>query len=198
MNKVLIIGSGFSSHQVSDYDYKLNGWEIVVINNGWMACPDIFDYHMYPNDYIRDREKICKYLPHQKHFVYTQDDLSPYGGQTACGKSATLNISYAVLRRLNPRMIGYLGCDMNYTPTEDGSTSIYGIGFDVKTHKIPDPDKMVNLFGKNDPDYLRTIYTRFSTISQQHNCEVYNFSSDTKTRLPYQQVHPKDIDYESQ
>jgi len=193
MTKVLIVGSGFTANEVNDYDYKNNGWTIVAINNGWMACANYFDYHMYPNDYTRDRKVVPNYLPHQKYFVYTQDDLRPYGGQAACGQSATLNIGYAVLRRLKPRVIGFLGCDMNYTPREDGATAIYGVGHDIATRGISDPDSMVKRFGKDDPNYLHDIYTRFSNVAKEHNCDVYNFSSDENTRLPYPKASPEDF-----
>lgn len=192
MKKVLLIGSGFSSIEYFDYPYKINGWDIVVVNNGWQVCPDEFDYHVFPRDYkLYPKE----YYEHQHKVCYTQTTLDKFGGQNACGMSATLNVGYWILDMLEPKVIGFLGCDMNYTPKADGSTHIYGIGNDIKRYGEADPDRMVRIFGDNDPNYLENIYMRFAHKAMEHcRCEVVNFSSDPDTRLPYAKARPEDFD----
>ena len=50
MNKVLILGSGFSAKQFDDYDYKSNGWTVVAVNNGYYAT-DLWDYWIHSEDF---------------------------------------------------------------------------------------------------------------------------------------------------
>ena len=192
MNKVVLIGSGFSAHQVNDYDYKGNGWTIAVVNGGWKACPETFDYHIHPKDYL----PYCpeSYLPHQQHFPEYKESLDKFGGQKACGMSATLNVSYWILDNLKPDVLGFLGCDMNYTPKEDGSTHIYGVGNDIQQRGEADPDRMVRIYGKNNPNYLTDIYMRLAIEAEKYNgCKVVNLSTDPDTRLPYDKARPEDF-----
>jgi len=54
---------------------------------------------------------------------------------------------------------------------------------------------MVKNYGKDDPNYLENIYLRFSNIAlEQHNTQVYNFSSIQDTRLPYPKNNPRNFE----
>jgi len=183
--KVLLIASGFSAKQIDDYPYKQEGWTIVAINNGYRICD--WDYWVRPNDF-RGEQAVPK--EHQTIVRAYSPALRKYGGQRACGNSITLNAGYWALSELAPSVMAFLGCDMNYKPALDGSTSIYGIGNDIKLNGIPDPDRMVRVHGKDDPNYLTNIYQRLATIAGEHNCEVVNVSTDPDTRLPYKKVKP--------
>lgn len=191
MNKVLLIASGLSANQYKDYDYKSNGWTIVAINNGWQITND-WSHWIRPPDYKGMRPKALS--RHQKIVERYSIQILKYGGQNACGFSITLTAGYWSLSELNPDVIGFLGADMNYTPDKNGKTHIYGVGHDIKANGISDPDRMVKVYGKNDPDYLKNIYMRFHDIAKDEGCAVYNFSTDENTRLPYTKAHPKDFD----
>lgn len=191
MNKVLLLASGMSASEVHDYDYKANGWTIVAINNGWQVTED-WDIWVRPPDFdgkrpevIKDTQEVCKqYSESLKHF----------GGHKACGYSITLCASYYSLWKYKPDVMGFLGCDMNYTPDADGNTHIYGIGSDIKKRGIPDPDRMVQQYAKGNENYLNDIYMRLvSEAERWSNCKVYNLSSVIDTRLPYNKAKPFDF-----
>jgi hypothetical protein len=187
--KVLVLASGLSANEISKYDYKQNGWSIVVVNNGWRACED-WDYWVRANNYRGDRPTIninqieCKKYNHI---------LNEYGGHLACGYSITLCASYYAIHTIKPTVIGYLGADMNYEPDKNGDTHIYGLGDDIKRNNIPDPDRMVEKYGTNDPNYLENIYLRFGNIAKENGCDVVNFSSEPNSRLPYRKGNPNEF-----
>lgn len=193
MSKVLILASGLSANEVNDYRYEENDWTIVAVNNGWLATDD-WSYLVHSTDYkgtlpdsddLRDDQVVTnKYRP----------TLHKFGGHEACGYSITLAGSYYALDLLKPTVIGYLGADMNYTPNDKGSTHIYGVGYDIKTHGKPDPDRMVAKWGKGDPNFLENIYNRFADEAKKLGCDVYNFSSIEDTRLPYPKASPRDFE----
>ena len=190
MNKVLLLASGMSAKQYHDYPYKENGWTIVAVNNGWQVT-DEWDHWVRPPDYRGVKPK--EYLEHQSEVKRYSTQLNMFGGQKACGYSITLNAGYWALGELKPDIIGLLGADMNYTPDEDGNTHIYGVGYDIKTKGVSDPDRMVKVHGNNDPEYLNTIYMRLVEYAEKQNCKVYNLSRDIETRLPYERVRPEDL-----
>lgn len=190
MTKVLILASGMSAKEVHDYKYKENGWTIVAVNNGWMATEE-WDHWVYSSDYKGNSPEKIK--PHQTKCQKYGHILNKYGGHRKCGYSITLCAGYYTLYTLKPKVIGFLGADMNYTPDENGHTHIYGVGFDIKTRGVPDPDRMVEHWSKGDPDYLTNIYNRFKGVAQESRCSVYNFSSMEDTRLPYPKASPNDF-----
>lgn len=188
MKKVLLIASGLSAKQVTDFPYKESGWIIVAISNGWKACESEWDYWVRANDF---RGEKPLQLTHQHIVPAYGKSLKKFGGQKECGFSITLNAGYWVLDQLEPNVIGFLGADMNYTPNEGGHTHIYGVGYDIQKNKISDPDRMVRVHGNNSPTYLTEIYERFADIAKQQNCEVVNLSKDIETRLPYPRSLPE-------
>ena len=186
-----MVASGFSASQINEYDYKGNGWTIVAINNGWLACPKIWDHWVKPGDY--KGQKPEKVLSHQSIVPRYRNHLNKFGGQKACGYSITLNAAYWALEELKPSVIGFLGADMNYTPNENGDTHIYGVGYDIQKNKVPDPDRMVERYGKEDPNFLNNIYMRLAEKAEERNCKVYNLSHTIETRLPYERINPCNV-----
>lgn len=191
MSKVLLLASGFSAKQVHDFDYKGNGWTIVAVNNGWLACPELWDYWVKAPD--NKGKKPDEILSHQTVVPRYRPQLDKYGGQKACGYSITLNAGYWALAELKPTVLGFLGADMNYTPDDKGHTHIYGVGYDIKKNKKSDPDKMVERHSNGDENYLETIYMRLSDKAKEQNCAVYNLSQNIDTRLPYERLKPQDV-----
>jgi hypothetical protein len=190
--KILILASGLSAKQIDDYDYKKNGWTIVAVNNAWQVIPNTWDYWIRANDYKGKRPE--KIQGGQVEVQQYRDVLNQYGGHHTCGFSITLCASYYSLYKLKPKVIGFLGADMNYTPDENGNTHIYGVGFDIQQNGIPDPDRMVKRYGAGNDNYLNDIYLRFAKIAKENNCAVYNFSQNIETRLPYERVSVGEYD----
>lgn len=190
MKKVLLLAAGPSARQYYDYDYKANGWTVVAVNNGWQVT-DEWEHWVRPPDFKGDKPK--EFLEHQSMVQRYSSQLAKYGGQKACGYSITLNAGYWALAELQPDVLALLGADMNYTPDKDGNTHFYGIGYDIKTKGIPDPDRMVKKHGNDDPNYLNKIYLRLVEYAEKQNCKVYNVSQNIETRLPYERVKPEDL-----
>jgi hypothetical protein len=191
MNKVLLIASGMSAKEVHDYDYKANGWTIVAINNGWRVTED-WDLWVHAGDFDGERPEVIKDT--QEECKKYADSLKHFGGHKECGYSITLCASYYSLWKYKPDVMGFLGCDMNYTPDADGNTHIYGVGSDIKKRGIPDPDRMVAQYAKGNENYLNDLYMRLvSEAESWSNCKVYNLSSVTDTRLPYNKAKPVDF-----
>lgn len=191
MTKVLMVASGKSATEIHDYDYKANGWTIVAINNGWAAAPELWDHWVRAGDFKGKRPENI--LPHQQECRRYGTALGAYGGQAACGYSITLNAGYWALHTLRPTVMGFLGADMNYTPSADGATHFYGVGWDIENNAggIPDPDRMVNVYGKDNKEtYLNDIYMRLNECAEKQACKVFNFSSIKDTRLPYTKAKP--------
>ena len=191
-DKVLMVGSGQSATQSKDYDYESNQWLIIGVNHGWQAAP-YWNVVVHSNDCPRDQ--LPKETPDKIVTYQYGEALSDFGGQQACGYSIMLNASYWVLKWLEPRVIAYLGADMNYIPDKDGKTHFYGIGTDIQSG-MSDPDRMTMTYGQNDPEYLTGLYRRFEDVAnKQRNCTVYNFSDDARSRLPYDHRTPQEIDH---
>ena len=187
-DKVLIIGSGPSAREYTNYPYIDNGWSVVCVNHAWTIEPEC-DMWVTASDYqsagglMPDKE-----MPRNNDYGLT---LNHFGGHNECGFSITLAAAYNVLWMFKPKVVGFLGCDMNYTPDENGHTHIYGVGLDIKKDGVPDPDKMVAKQSHGKENYLENIYNRFADMANERDCAVFNLSTDPDTRLPYVQTTPE-------
>ena len=209
IENVIIVGSGKTATDIRDWDIDPTTTKVVVVNNAWTATSK-WDFFIVSPDYKKElpaveflspkqmftRDGRLVYDPNAKKLALLPDRgysaaLFPFGGHEECGYSITLNAAYWTLLFLRPKRIGFIGCDMNYTPSEDGATAFYGIGDDIKENGIPDPDRMVDVHLGGGEDALEKIYQRFSDIAKGNNIEVVNFSKDPDTRLPYPQVEFK-------
>lgn len=181
MNRILLIGSGKSATKIATLNLSRFS-HIVAVNHGWMATEQ-WNYWFHSRDF---NGKFPEIRPDQTEILTYDEQLAKYGGEGECGFSVMLNASYYVLAEFDPQEICYLGADMNYTPASDGSTHIYGVGFDIKKNGKSDPDLMVERYGGEDPNFLSNLYTRFAIISGEAGCKLWNLSGDPHSRLPYQ------------
>ena len=192
-HKVLIVASVLSAFEIDDYPYKEKEWWIVAVNHGWKVSND-WDTLVHSS--------IVKDLPQSAGNRLVTDQygeiVNQFGGHKQCGFSMTLGTAYFSLAMYTPMVMGFLGCDMNYEPDSEGRTCIYGVGSDIKKNGMSDPDRMVMQHGKNNPDFLEEVYMRFiyAAAAHPHNCSVYNFSNEEKTRLPYAKKRPEEVDAE--
>lgn len=180
--KFLIVGSGLSASQVHERDYRKEGFTLIAVNHGWMACEDSFTWWIRSNDFEGTRPP--KFSEGQHEVISYSRELDKFGGQNACGWSIALNAGYWALAQ-KPEVIAFVGCDMDYTKDENGNTHIYGVGLDIKKQGFSDPILMCKLHGKGNPNYLRDIYLRLQNKAHERGCQVLNASKSEKTRLPY-------------
>jgi hypothetical protein len=201
MNKVLILASGPSVQQVNEYDYKSNGWTIVAVNNACHAYEN-FDYWVYPRDFCGERPKLNDHQKEIKEEHYLPA-LENHGGLRACvgAGSITIGALYWALDALKPGVIAVLGSDMNYDPGPNGETAFYGVGYDIKgkTRSKGKPDPFFQAArspnkGTYPPgEFMIYLFARFMVHAKNQNTRVVNFSTDSKTILPYIRLSPDEI-----
>lgn len=195
--KVLVVASGRSANMFQDYEYKANGWIVVALNNGWRATKDQWDYWVHADDFPGPKPvpKKNQIVAGGKEYI---EALNAYGGHKSCGYTMGPIAGYYALWKVKPKVIGYLGADMNYTPDENGSTHFYGVGYDIKRNGVADPDRMAKIHGRKmgmTPDrYIHHIFTRLGEVARESGCAIYNLSKDPNTRLPYEQTTPEVFD----
>jgi hypothetical protein len=203
MKKVLVIASGRSSNEFSDYPYQKNGWTIVVINNAWKICEN-FDYWIHPKDFCGQRpQKINETQVVVNESMY-MSALSNHGGELECMGAGSIALAalYWSLDCLKPNIIGLLGCDMDYTPDQNGDTHFYGKGYDIqkKTRSRGTPDPLFQAHrSKNRKSYppsefITYLYSRFLCESKKSNdTRIINLSSSENTMLPYTRIKPSEV-----
>lgn len=194
-DKVLILGSGHSALEVTKYPYVDNGWTIVAVNNAWKATDD-WSYLMLSTDFYGDRPNTsCP--PHNKKTItnkYT-DVLHHYGGHHKCGYSITCCTGYWCLWTLSPKVLAFLGCDLNYVPNDNGDTHFYGQGFDIKKHGVSDYERFLQQYRDDQfNNSAELIYARLQYYALKDRCKVYNLSSDPDTVLPFKQTTAEKLD----
>ena len=131
--KTLLIGSGIDAAQASKWE--LEGWTVCALNNSWSIIPDLLNYHIRAGDWIPAKNnRVPKgfYTPDGPVMIsYKEYDSKiqkeKFGGQgVGIGSTMFFNGAYWILGNLNPSLIGFIGCSMNY-PNGDANT-FYGGG----------------------------------------------------------------------
>jgi hypothetical protein len=200
-DKVLILGSGFSIKQFHDYPYRDEGWFVVAANKSFMFDMDAWDLavmtHSCQNVTRFGDEWKRKMKPHQRMTTGydSAKTVGRFGKAQSRGMTIILCTAYYILAEYEPKVIGFLGCDMNYNLDENGkpkgNTTFYGVGDDFRERGISDPDYMAKHWSRWGT--LEDQYNKFNDNAVKQNCKLVNFSSDPKTRLPFPQVKPEDI-----
>lgn len=196
--KVIVIGSGPSAKNIIDYD--IGEWKLATINNAWKIRND-WDYGIYADDMPNDRPPYSEGKivvtgfngPQNPDETLSTDQKRGY--HRALKELGTLGITmffaatYWVIWYLKPDTVGFIGCDMDYTPTEDGSTHFYGVGHDIKERGIPDPNKALAETFRHEQDPVehgfKYCFDELTRVSQERCIKLINFSDNEKSRLPY-------------
>ena len=183
-DRVLIVGSGLSGDRLKRLRRPL-AITTIAVNHGWMHNLSLVDWWLHSDDFIGTRPELQE---HQREVKRYGKEINAWGGHDKLGYSIALNAVYWAAFH-GAQEIGLIGCDMNYKPV-DGKTHVYGIGLDIKKTGEPDPDKMVRLHGKDDPDYLSKIYMQAVEVTRR---KIVNLSTDPDSRLPYERVDLQDF-----
>jgi hypothetical protein len=194
MNKVIVCGSGPGG---VDYINKYNTeqYTIVGVNNVWKGT-EKWNHLIYAGDYY-DKDKI-KYTSEQKlhsrnlnmgfekSYKWGSGDMQWDKARVYCGLPIYFTTMYWALYYLKPQMIGCIGFDMDYTPQPDGSTSFYGLGYDMSTRGVPDPLYQFRKFYKDLKDPMGTLLKRLEDKSSEVGCKIVNLSDNPKTQLKWE------------
>lgn len=204
--KVICIGSGRNMPLINEWDTE--GITICGVNNTWKGT-DKWDVLLHAGDYPY-KKQIKKTRPEQK--IVSRNGLEgfiySYTGCSSCpdepkkmdfeearihlGLPIYFTLTYWVLHYLNPTHIGFLGFDMNYNPGENGETTFYGTGYDMKKRGVPDPlyqFRTVPEYKKHGDAMMGILMDRLNM--RRFGCDLYNLSDDPTSILPWKQI---DID----
>lgn len=200
--KVICLGSGKNMPLINDWN--TDGITICGVNNIWKGT-DKWDVLLHSGDYPFKSE-ITKTRPNQT--IVSRDGkmgyTKSYVAMSSCetepkklpwkearihlGLPIYFTLSYWVLHYLKPTHIGFLGFDMNYVPDEKGSTTFYGVGYDMQNRGIPDPlyqFRNIEAYKKHD-NMMEILLERL--IMRKGSCELYNLSDDPSSVLPWQKI----------
>lgn len=191
---VILIGSGRFANEIKQTD--LSGHTIVTMNNAWKLYPD-FDYAIYANDMAKEHRPVKKRENQQlvTGLVGPRLDDRPIAqynekGYLKCRKEmealgypvplTTLTVSgFWCLWYLQPKLLGFIGCDMDYTPDENGHTHFYGVGHDIQKRGIPDP------FLRRSKEEIMESLVKMEEYATSIGAELVNYSSNPHTILPF-------------
>lgn len=196
-DKVLIVGSGKTAPQIKDWN--LAGWSLVTMNNAHMVRPD-WEFAGFSPDLPKERQPVDN-VPFQYTFSALtgpkgNDERLPSTGQRGFEfalrhynkqhlDTTFFGITYWVLRFLQPRIVGFMGCDMNYDLVND-STHFYGMGLDTGNNQPPDPLRFFKAAGLDPAKCLIEL----QNDANKQGCELVNFSKEL-SRLPYNHIQWK-------
>jgi len=167
--KVLIVGSGANCREVNTWN--TSGYSVFVMNNAWKAVNN-WDYLYYPGDFhdlptpMEGKNLITGAFINHFLSKFNLDRISYHA-------TALFSATYFAMYALKPKLIGYIGTDMNY--------SIEGNAFYGKS--IPDPlrfgEEVLNLWLKelvNDAKSLKIKLVNFSNGPSRLPFERVKFS----------------------
>ena len=177
---VLILGSGPDVLRARAFRRGVFT-SIVAINNAW-AVRDDWDYLIHPDDFPADR-RPPSHDP-KRQTIITSDNYVPvqnrFGGFVYAGATMAFTAGYWALGELQPDILAFLGCDMNYDAKS------------AKTH----------FYGKGTADPLRNDVTlqsleaksaRLMLLAAMENCRCVNLSEQTASRQVFPQIGVREL-----
>jgi hypothetical protein len=168
----LILGSGPDVLRAQAWPHS-SAVSMVAINNAWQVRSD-WDFHIYPEDFPAERMPTdydaqvqlpitsAQYVPMQNQF----------GGFVYAGATMAFTAGYWALGALQPDVLAFLGCDMNYQTPQ---THFYGAG-------TADP-----LRADITLQSLEAKSARLMVLAAQRECLCLNLSELAQSR----QVFPR-------
>lgn len=206
--KVIALGSGPNLKIINNFD--TSGIRIVGTNNVWKGT-DKWDHMIVAGDYPERKYIKKKLIPifKKKGIIKTRhahkgkdsicDAILAYDNKSKNSTKDQFNesahylgfpmyfaVTYWCLHFLKPDYLGFLGFDMDYTPSSNGSTAFYGVGHDIKTRGVPDPLYVMKKYYNNDPNYMQPLFQRLK--SRLGKTKLLNLSDNPNSRLPWAHI----------
>lgn len=198
--KVICIGSGPNMTKINDWDTK--GITIVGVNNTWKGTQK-WDYLIHSGDYpfkkdIQKTRETQKTISREgdmgfRHSYTSMSMMEWEKARIFLGLPIYFTASYWCLHYLKPTHIGFLGFDMDYNPSENGSTAFYGVGYDMQKRGIPDPlyqFRTVKEY-RDDPNIMHTLLKRLD--ERKGKTCFWNLSDSKNTALPWEKIEIGDF-----
>lgn len=147
---------------------------IVAINNAWAVRPD-WDAFIRPSDFPPERLPPARRAGSQEIGPESYvEAVNAFGGFVFCGGTMAFTAGYWALHALKPRLIAYLGCDMDYSG--GGATHFYGRG---RADPLRDDPTLRSLEAKA---------ARLEALAAERGCAVVNLSIRPVSRLTFPRV----------
>ena len=194
MKKVICVGSGPGGVDYVNNIPNLDGMDVVGVNNVWKGT-DRWTNLIYAGDYYDahkivvtnpDKQKLHSRGSFQKSYIWGSNNMPWEQARIYCGLPIYFTTMYWTMYYLKPDVIGCIGFDMDYTPGPDGSTSFYGVGYDMKTRGEPDPLYQFKHRYKDLEDPMGTLLERLDNKTIEVGCEIVNLSDNPKTQLKWE------------
>lgn len=190
--KVINAGSGRNMVNINEWDTK--GMTIVGVNNVWkgtrklnhLICagdyPETDEIRLAGGAMLHSYDRGWSYI----NSYMNQAKMEWKDARIYLGLPMYFGSAHWTLHYLKPDYLGFIGFDMNYTPTDDGSTAFYGVGYDIQTRGIPDPMYQFQRVYKNDPDILQKLFERLD--ERRGKTKLFNLSDDPDSLLPWEKI----------
>jgi hypothetical protein len=169
-DRILILGSAPDALRARDFP-RAGVDRIVAINNAWAVRPD-WDALIRPSDFPAERMPPAR--PAGAREIGHEDyvpAVNAFGGFVFGGGTMAFTAGYWALQAFRPRLIAYLGCDMDYS--DAGATHFYGRGRADPLR--PDPTLRS----------LEAKAARLQTLAAERGCAVVNLSIRPMSRLTF-------------
>jgi len=163
-------------NQVKDWDLKK--YYFIAINNAWKIRQEDWDYAIFGGGIVK-HIMPKEYNPWQTilHRNCVKDIKPKYNENRSY--LLVYVASYWALSNLNPRKIGFIGNDMDYSLNSGNVNSFYGNA--IIDHK------------HDDPEYLNFHFGRLKDYADEDGVKLVNYSNNEKTVIPYprEEFHDK-------
>ena len=185
----LLVGSGRSAVAVLDYD--LGSTLLAVINNAYRLRPD-WNVAFVPGDFhgakpVPGRGQVV--ISHEGPLGYARACETLVGSIEEAGMTMLFGSAYWLLWMARPlaiSSIGFLGCDLDYEPDEQGRTHFYGVGRDLQDRGTPDPVRMLEATSHDDySTTLARLLDRLQGHADEFGVALVNHSENPRSRLPF-------------
>lgn len=131
MRRFLLIGSGQDALQARSWN--LDGWRVGAIHNAWSVVPSRVFYFFRSGDFRPDKNNIPtqKFIQGVEVISYKeydgQEQRSRFGRQeVGIGATMFFNAAYWILGNIEPYVLGFVGCSMNFP--NGAANTFYGGG----------------------------------------------------------------------
>jgi hypothetical protein len=165
--KILIVGTGLSAQAVKQWN--LDGWTVAVMNRAWELLPDRWDWFFYCRSF-KDKLKPKRtglQVMNRDYCRIINDDK--YCWDTGIRQTTMVFVAHYCLDH-KPLKMGFIGCDLNYTPDAEGNNTTYGVG-KPDAAELPKEDRQI---------WNAIIADRAELL----DCEIVNFST-VESDLPF-------------
>lgn len=177
IKSTLILGSGPDVLDAGAFSREAHDG-IVAINNAWRVRND-WDYLIHPDDF--PAERMPEQISQNQQIITSSDYVAmqnQFGGFIYAGGTMAFTAGYWALAALNPKVMGFFGCDMTYSRPQ---THFYGLG---TADPLRDDISLQSLEAKS---------TRLMILAALEGTFCVNLSTADETRLVFPQINATDI-----